>query len=278
LLAVVLRLGSQAGGWPRDDDMALPVVTVASGGLPVVDMTATAPLRGLPITEVTSRGMAVTKVSGTLGLPVTYVTADGQVVVPTVPVSLDPATVASVVLTNSNLTATNTGTTSADQGARVASSGAKTSGKFYFEVTRMALGTGVNVRAGIGTTASTYTTIGNTSTVGNTIYAGGNIWANGSDTGITITAIGTGAPVGIAVDLDNRMIWFRKTPAQNWNSNVSANPATNVGGIVIPAGTMVPFCTFGGTSGNTAQGWTFNFGTGGFAGAVPAGFYSGWLV
>jgi hypothetical protein len=55
--------------------MALPVVTVASGGLPVVDVTATTPLLGLPVAEATNgRGLAVTKVvGGKPGLPVTYV-------------------------------------------------------------------------------------------------------------------------------------------------------------------------------------------------------------
>lgn len=53
----------------------LAVVTVASGGLPVVDVTATTPNFGLPISEAPSgRGLPVTKVVAPLqGLPVTYV-------------------------------------------------------------------------------------------------------------------------------------------------------------------------------------------------------------
>jgi hypothetical protein len=55
--------------------MALPVVTVASGGLPVVDVTATTPTLGVPVTEAAGgRGIAVTKVAaGKPGLAVTYV-------------------------------------------------------------------------------------------------------------------------------------------------------------------------------------------------------------
>ena len=55
--------------------MAQPVVTVVAGGLPVVDVTATTPKLGLPVTEATNgRGIAVTKVAGSLpGLPVTFV-------------------------------------------------------------------------------------------------------------------------------------------------------------------------------------------------------------
>jgi hypothetical protein len=53
--------------------MATPVVTVASGGLPVTDVTSTS-ARGLPITEaLNGRGTAVTKVASG-GMPVVYST------------------------------------------------------------------------------------------------------------------------------------------------------------------------------------------------------------
>jgi hypothetical protein len=55
--------------------MALAVITVASGGLPVVDVTATFPNLGMPVTEAsTGKGLPVTKVTTVPGLPVTYVT------------------------------------------------------------------------------------------------------------------------------------------------------------------------------------------------------------
>ena len=59
--------------------MGLAVVTVASGGMPVVDVTpiaSMAPIKyGVPITEATNgKGIAVTKVVGKPGLPVVYVT------------------------------------------------------------------------------------------------------------------------------------------------------------------------------------------------------------
>jgi hypothetical protein len=51
---------------------ALPIVTTASGGLPVVEVAAGKP--ALPITEATNgRGLEVTKVTNGLGLPVVYV-------------------------------------------------------------------------------------------------------------------------------------------------------------------------------------------------------------
>jgi hypothetical protein len=54
--------------------MALPVVTVAAGGLAVVDVTATKPALGAPVSEVAGgRGTPVTKVTGKPGLAVTFV-------------------------------------------------------------------------------------------------------------------------------------------------------------------------------------------------------------
>lgn len=53
--------------------MSTAVVTVAAGGLPVIDVTATFPKLGLPVTEaLNGRGIAVTKVAAG-GLPVTFV-------------------------------------------------------------------------------------------------------------------------------------------------------------------------------------------------------------
>jgi len=57
--------------------MPLAVVTVASGGIPVVDVTATKPGNGIAVREATNGiGVAVTKVTpaigGLAGLAVTY--------------------------------------------------------------------------------------------------------------------------------------------------------------------------------------------------------------
>jgi hypothetical protein len=53
--------------------MAKPVVTVASGGLPVVDVTATTPGLGAAVTEaLNGLGRPVTKVAAG-GVPVTFI-------------------------------------------------------------------------------------------------------------------------------------------------------------------------------------------------------------
>lgn len=220
--------------------MGMPVVTVAAGGLPVVDVSA--------------------------GAAATYAT-------------LDPATVTAVTLSGGNLVATNTGTTSADQGVKVASASSKNAGKYYFEATWATItsGIGSNSSVGVGTPASTYTNMGNGGTTGVVNYVGGSIYANGSNTGITSgTTWFSGNVDGIAVDLDNRKIWFRSAPSGNWNNNAGNNPVTNVGGITIPAGAMVPFITFGGTGGAAGNVMTANFGALAFTGAVPSGFTAGW--
>jgi hypothetical protein len=55
--------------------MGLAVVTVAAGGLPVIDVTATTPKLGIPVSEAANgRGIPVTKVTLPKGgIPVTFV-------------------------------------------------------------------------------------------------------------------------------------------------------------------------------------------------------------
>lgn len=73
----------------------------------------------------------------------------------------------------------------------------------------------------------------------------------------------------VAVDFDNRLIWFRKN-AGDWNDNPSADPATGTGGVSFstmdgpyyPCGTMT----------NDQEGFVVNFGLSPFAQSVPAGF------
>jgi hypothetical protein len=61
--------------------MATAVITLAAGGLPVVDVTATTPKLGMPVTEAVAvngikYGIPVTKVTLPAGgLPVTFVVA-----------------------------------------------------------------------------------------------------------------------------------------------------------------------------------------------------------
>ena len=189
----------------------------------------------------------------------------------------DAASVTSVTLSGGNLIATNTGTTSADQGAKVVSASGKTGGKYYFELTWTTLNqTGGNFGVGVGTPASTYTTMGNGGTTGIVNYRGGSFYSNGSQVSAGSGSWLAGQIGGFAVDLDNRRFWSRVSPAGVWNGNAGNDPATNVGGYVIPAGTMIPFLTFGGSGGVVGNQVAVNFGASAFSGAVPSGFTSGW--
>ena len=252
--------------------MGLAVVTVASGGLPVVDVTAIAPRTGTPVTEATNGyGVPVTKVAA-LGMPVVF----ESIGVAAAFTAWDVATVANVTLSGNNLIATNTGTTSADQGARIAAS--KSAGKFYLEATRLSIPASGNYGIGIATIASSYTTFGNTAVTGNLIrIPAGTLWDDGSATGITIATFNQNDTVGIAVDIDNRRIWFRKSPAGVWNQSGTSNPATNTEGVPLRGtGAMIPVCVFGGTGGTSGNSISVNSGASVFSGAVPAGFTSGW--
>ena len=102
----------------------------------------------------------------------------------------------------------------------------------------------------------------------------GSIWTNGGNTGNALGTIPAGSVVGVAIDLDNRKAWFRVAPSGNWNSIGTDNPATNTGGATVPAGTMVPFVTFGGVGGVANNVITANFGASAFTGVAPSGFTS----
>jgi len=254
--------------------VGIPVVTVVSGGMPIVDVGAGK--LGLPVTEATNgRGIAVTKVVGKPGLPVVFDTIG--VLPPVTYATFDPASVAAVTLSGGNLVATNTGTTANEQGAKSAT--AKTNGKYYFEMAFTAYsGSVLRIGVGVGPPASTYTAVSAGATTGAVIVANGAVHANGVGNIVDIIAgsFPVGAVVGIAVDLDNRRGWFRHAPSGLWLASATANPATNTEGVTIPAGTMVPYCTFGGTAGVAGNITTVNFGASPFSGAVPAGFTSGW--
>ena len=197
-------------------------------------------------------------VGGPIATPVTYVT-------------WDTATASNVTFSGGNLVTTSAGG-STDHGAHVASASGKTSGKYYFEIFFNTAAGGGDTGLGIGTPTSTYAGMGNNATVGAFVFQSGATYSNGSRTGIAIGVFLNGLTFSVAVDLDNREIWFRNSSSGLWNASGTANPATNTGGINIPAGTMVPFVTFN-VSGNV---WTANFGAAAFSGAMPSGFTAGW--
>jgi hypothetical protein len=249
--------------------MGLSVVTVASGGMPVVEAPS-----GTPVTEATNKyGLAVTKVVGKPGMPVTFETI-GAAFTGTTWSASDKAS--NVVLSNGNLTV---GANSITAGA-VRSVASKVSGKWYFETTwtNPTGGAGSN---GVGiATATAPLSGGGASLPGNgtggcVVFVGGNVFFNGVVSGVNIGAVANGQTTCVAIDLVNSSIWFRINGGI-WNNSGTANPASNIGGISIltlfpgnPAFAVV-------TTNGTVPSCVANFGMSAFTQAVPAGFTAGW--
>lgn len=255
--------------------MSMPVVTVSSGGLPVVDITATTPKFGVPVTEAANgRGQAVTKVTAG-GLAVTYAAEPGSFT----PAALDPTSAQGVSLSGSNLVASNTLATGSN-GVRIATTSGRTTGKYYYEVAFTTIVGSSSCLAAIASTAAVYSQLMSSGTGGSgtVLFQNGQVNAAGANQA-NIPALTSGDAAGVAVDLDNRRVWFRKLPAGDWNGVPANNPSTNTGGATITTSVgqpMSPAVVMGAAGGSIGNVMTSNFGASAFSGAVPAGFTSGW--
>ena len=245
--------------------MGRPVVTVASGGMAVVDVTSTTKV-GNPVSEATNGfGQAVTKVASG-GMAVVYGAPDtgsGPVIYTT----WNPADQLNMTLTNGNLTATATNAT-----ARVRAVKGTNTGKYYFE--------------GTITSPTSFAVYGiaNASAVNGQytnwayIQMTGSIYVNTSTIQATLSGVVSGSTIGVAVDLGANLIWFRRCPSGSWNaaSGSTNDPASGIGGFSVSSIASGPlFPIFGvANSGDSVVG---NFGASGFNGAVPSGF-AGWTA
>jgi hypothetical protein len=52
---------------------------------------------------------------------------------------------------------------------------------------------------------------------------------------VTLPPYVSGARLCHALDLDNHLYWGRVGPTGSWNNSPSANPATDTGGLALPA-------------------------------------------
>ncbi len=90
---------------------------------------------------------------------------------------------------------------------------------------------------------------------------------------VTLTTLATyaaGNVIGVAVDLANRLVWFR-VGAGNWNNNAGFSPVTGVGGIDFSTIASTPLLPAAGASATGAV-LTAAFTT--FANTAPTGFVS----
>ncbi len=181
------------------------------------------------------------------------------------PSTFDPAyKAASITLANSNLQAT-----FATGQAVVLATNGYTTGKHYFEVTFTSGTASGNAAVGIAPDNEPLNVqIGYEDTTGAVaVYQNsGTVYAKGATVGEASTFNTAAKVVGVAVDADAKLVWFR-TGSGNWNNASTANPSTGVGGIAYTiTGEVKPaVCS------DSASVWTGNF-SGNFANTIPAGF------
>lgn len=179
-----------------------------------------------------------------------------------VPVTLDGPIVGSLAMSGGNLTATHTAN---DTVSGVRSLMIHNSGKYYFEVT-ITQSVGAYTAVGIGVPGFDYTGMSPG------VYAGGGgpIGVNGSSSSYSLSAFTNGDVIGVAVDLNARLAWFRQNNG-NWNGNSIANPSTGVNGVTVPAGSMAPLVRFA-TNSVAGDNLTANFGQAALFAARPTGY------
>lgn len=172
-----------------------------------------------------------------------------------------------ITLSGGNLIATSGGSS---QGVRGIDG--KNAGKYYVEYTGSTWATG-NTVAGFGNRNASLSSAGT-----GTVYynRSGQLSVNGSLILTGLTALTAGAVVCAALDIDNKLIWFRVGAAGNWNGNASYNPATGVGGVsiavLLPPTSLLPLYPY---TSNWSDTITANFGDSAFVGSVPSGFTAG---
>ena len=178
-----------------------------------------------------------------------------------------------MALSNGNLTVTKGGTNTVH--SKVGGVHGNSTGKFYYEAT---LVTNIDGNAGIGIigASSDFQVTDGNSWLGQTSqgagwYPGQNqvYHFNGSIGAFTGSSAVAGNVIGVAYDIDAKLIWFRLQNG-NWNGSGTANPATGVGGFSMANinGIMVPCINLF----TNTQAITINGGGSAFSGTPPAGF------
>lgn len=189
--------------------------------------------------------------------------------------TLDPATKgAHITLSNGDLSATSSPTGAAS----AITTTSKTSGKWYIEWTYPSIAGPAQGGWFAGITGVGFSTAGALGDAADSIGIAdsGSVFMNSSfqqtDGG---GQRGLGDVTGVAIDIDNQLIWFKRLTGGsfNWNNSGSNNPSTGVGGISFAAVTSPYFAGFGFvTTASTIGPFTLNVGATTFTGSAPAGF------
>lgn len=152
---------------------------------------------------------------------------------------------AGLVFSNGNLTVAGPGGLTRS----VRGTTAKTTGKWYYE----AVSTGTIGNCGIGIVSPTADMSTIATTQNNFVnVANGIVFDNtGGNIGTFFTAWVANDVCCVALDADNKRIWYRKNSG-NWNGTAGNDPTTNVGGFSISwiaAGVAIfPVCAFNAAS------------------------------
>lgn len=149
------------------------------------------------------------------------------------------------------------------------------SGKYYWEVNPTVFADAFGTAVGVCTSSAALSSMASSAN-GCLIYPNGWVWYAGSAGSLPkFTGLTAGTIIGIALDMDNKRIWFRPA-SMNWNDSGTANPATNTEGINISGlATGAMFAGFGFSSASPPESCTANFGGSAFSGTVPSGFTAG---
>ncbi len=197
----------------------------------------------------------------------------------------DSVATAGAVFTNGNLTVQGvSGFVSFAAGIAQTVEGKK-SGKWYVEFTCVAVagggatdGVGIVASWGIAAWMADTNASGPSSDTGMGYFINGRIARkNAVVTSVNATTWGASDVLGIALDLDNKRIWWRKNTGSWIGTTGTPDPASNTNGFditnflsnncrVYPAVNMA----------GSATKFTANFGASSFTGSVPSGFTSGW--
>lgn len=172
-----------------------------------------------------------------------------------------------ISLSGGDLVATRTGTP-----AMARSPDYFAGGRFYVEYTATDLN-GSGDSCGVASFDATATNLVTDGTRCAVAYRSGSIWSISGNRG-SIGAISNGDRVDVAIDLDLRLIWFRRNSG-NWNGSSSADPASGVGGIAYDYDFISPAVSLGG-GGSNGSSWSANLGASAMAGTLPVGFAAGW--
>ena len=147
----------------------------------------------------------------------------------------------------------------------------KTTGKYYIEFTIGGTWAGGNSGVGIASISATLAGLLPSAALGSIYFKGGTVYVNTVSQG-ALTAQAAANVVGVAVDLDANLIWFR-IGAGNWNGNAAYSPATGIGGYSTASVTTNGLLTFPAvTLGSNGDTVTANFGATAYANTAPTGF------